>query len=127
MNFIEGLPKSEGKDVVMVIVDRFTKFEHFLSFSHPFTAREVAKTFLDRVASFHGIPKTIISDRDKVFASSFWQELFKKLGVGLCMSTVYHPQTDGQTERVNQCLEMYLRCMCFSHPKSWNKWLPLAQ
>ena len=72
MDFVEGLPKLEGKDVVMVIVDRFTKFGHILSLSHPFTTREVARTFLDRVDSFHGIPNTIISDRDKVFTSSFW-------------------------------------------------------
>ena len=105
MDFVEGLPKSEGKDVIMVIVNQLTKFGHFLNLSHPFTAQEVARTFLDRVTSFHDIPKTIVSDRDKVFTSSLWQELFKKLGVGLCMSMAYHPQTDGQTEIMNQCLE----------------------
>ena len=112
MDFVEGLPQSEGKDVIMVVVDRLTKFGHFISLSHPFTAQEVAQTFLDRVASIHGAPKTIVLDRDKVFTSSFWQELFRKLGVGLCLSTAYHPQTDSQMKKINQYLEAYLRCMC---------------
>jgi len=67
-----------------------------------------------------------MSDMDKIFASHFWQELFKNLGVGLHMSTAYHPETDAQTERVNQCLESYLLCICFAKPKSWRKWLSLA-
>lgn len=127
MDFIEGLPKSEAKDVILVVADRLTKFAHFLSLTHPFSAQEVARLFLDLVGKIHGIPKTIVSDRDKIFTSSFWQELFRSLGVGLRMSTTYHCETDGQTERVNQCLEAYLRCMCFTWPRSWNKWLFLAQ
>lgn len=91
MDFVEGLPRSKGKDVIMVVVDRLTKFGHFISLCHPFTAQEVARVFLDRIDNIHRIPKTIVSDRDKVFTSSFWQELFRKLGVGLCLSTAYHP------------------------------------
>jgi len=127
MDFIEGLPKSEGRDAILVIVDRLTKFAYFISLTHPYTAPEIARKFMDTVGRVHGIPKSIVSDRDKIFTSSFWQGLFKGIGVGLHMSTAYHPQTDGQTERVNQCLEAYLRCTCLAKPRSWNRWLSMAQ
>ena len=127
MNFVEGLLKSESKDVILVIVDGLTKFGHFLNLIYPFSAQEVDRVFLDSVVKLHGVSKTIVFDRDRIFTNNFWQKLFKKLGVGLHLSTAYHPQFDGQTERVNQCLETYLRCMCFTKPRSWNRWLPLAQ
>jgi hypothetical protein len=72
------------------------------------------------------MPKVIISDRDKVFISSFWQNLFKLADTTMNMSSSYHPQTDGQTERLNQCLETYLRCLVHANPKQWAKWLSLA-
>ena len=75
----------------------------------------------------HGVPKSIISDRDKVFTSHFGRELMKNMGTELNLSTAYHPQSDGQTERINQSLETYLRCMCLLQPKSWYRWLALAQ
>jgi len=127
MDFIERLPKSEGKDVVLVVVDRLTKFSHFISLTHPFSAQKEARKFMDSIVKLHGVPKSIISDRDKIFTSMFWQELFKSMEVGLHMSKAYHPQMDGQTERVNQCLKAYLRCMCFNKSRSWNRWLSLAQ
>ncbi|GER52334.1 polyprotein [Striga asiatica] len=85
MDFIEGLPKSWGKDVILVIVDRLTKYAHFVALAHPFTAKSVAKTFLDldTVHKLHGYPVSILTDRDKVFTSVFWKELFKMLGVKL--------------------------------------------
>jgi len=127
MDFVEGLPKSEGRNAILVVVDKLTKFAHFISLTHPFTAQEIARVFIDSVAKLHGLPKSIISDQDKILASHFWQELFKNLGVSLHMSSTYYPESDGQIERVNQCLESYLRCMCFARSKSWGKWLPLAQ
>ncbi|GJS95902.1 retrotransposon-related protein [Tanacetum coccineum] len=127
MDFIDGLPMSNGKTVIMVIVDRLSKYAHFIPMSHPYSATQVAQVFLDNVYKLHGLPKTIISDRDKVFTSLFWKSLFKILKVELKMSSAYHPQTDGQTEAVNKTLECYLRCMTGETPKEWTKWLPLAE
>lgn len=127
MDFIEGLPRSWSKNVILVVVDRLTKYAHFIDLSHPFTAQSVAKVFLDVIYKLHGLPVNIITDRDKVFTSSFWKELFSLMGTTLAMSSAYHPQTDGQTERLNQCLEHYLRCMAHDHPTQWLNWLPLAE
>ena len=110
IDFIEGLPRSAGKNCILVIVDKFSKFSHFIPMSHPFTAAVVAKAFMQQIYRLHGMPLSIISDRDKVFTSHLWQELFKMANVQLRMSSAYHPQSDGQTERVNQCVEQYLRC-----------------
>jgi hypothetical protein len=75
MDFIEGLPKFEGYTVILVIVDRFTKYAHFVPIKHPFTARTIAKAVYGNVVKLHGLPKTIVSDRDKVFTSNVWKEL----------------------------------------------------
>lgn len=98
MDFIEGLPKSEGKDSILVVVDRFTKYSCFVGLTHPFFAAKVAKEFLDKVVKLHGLPECIVTDRDKVFTSPFWQELLRTMGVDLHMSLAYHPQSDGQTK-----------------------------
>jgi hypothetical protein len=127
MDFVEGLPTSQGYNCILVVVDRFTKYSHFIPLKHPFTASYVAKEFMDKVVKLHCIPVSIVSDRDKVFTSNFWRELFHILDTELQMSSAYHPQTDGQTERTNQCLEMYLRCAIHDQPKKWSQWLPLAE
>lgn len=112
--------------VILVVVDRFTKFAHFIAVKYPYTAASIAKLFFDNVVKLHGLPHSIVSDRDKVFTSTFWQELFSLLKTSLLLSSAYHPQTDGQAERVNQCLEMFLRCAVSASPKQWLKWLPLV-
>jgi hypothetical protein len=127
MDFVEGLPKSQGKDVIMVVVDRLTKYAHFVPLSHPYTMEIVAQAFLDNVIKLHGPPLCIILDRDRIFTSSMWKNIFKSLKVQLRYSSSYHPQSDGQTERVNQCLEYYLCSITFNEPKKWLSWLPLAE
>ena len=77
LNFIEGLPPSQGKDTILVVVDRLSKFTHFLSLTHPFTAKGVAEKFVEGIIKLHGLPKSIISDRDPIFISRFWQEFFQ--------------------------------------------------
>ena len=127
MDFIEGLPKSKGFSVILVVVDRLSKYAHFLALSHPYSAMTVAQLFLDNIYKLHGLPSTIVSDRDKIFLSKFWQKLFKLLGTQLQLSTSYHPQIDCQSEVVNRCLQTYLRCMCSETPKEWSRWLPMAE
>jgi hypothetical protein len=125
MDFVKGLPTSDRANAIMVVVDRYSKFAHFIALHHPFTASTVARLFLDNVFRLHGMPVSI--DRDRVFTSKFWQLLFSLAGAALRMSYSYHPQTDGQTERVNQCLETYLRCFVHACPNRWSSWLSLAE
>lgn len=127
LDFITGLPKSRGKEVIFVVVDRLTKYAHFMALSHPFSAATVAQAFIDNVYKLHGWPSTIVSDRDTIFLSAFWQEFTRLQGISVNMSTAYHPQSDGQTEVVNRCVEQYLRAMTLGRPTSWERWLSLAE
>lgn len=127
MDFIEGLPTSGHANCILVIVDKLSKFAHFIPLHHPYTAQKVAQVFLDNVFRLHGLPTHIISDRNPIFTSSFWGELFRLAQVTLAMSSTYHPRSDGQTECINQYLEIYLRCFVHSCPWQWLKWLTLAE
>jgi len=97
MYFVEGLPKSDGADVILVVIDKLTKYGHFLPLSHPYTAMQVAKLYFNNVYQLYGLPQAIISDRDKIFTGNLWQELFSLSDTQLLMSSSYHTQTDGQT------------------------------
>jgi hypothetical protein len=117
MNFIEGLLLSLGFSVILVVIDRFSKYGHFLPLAHPYTASKVAQMFLTNIFKLHGMPTTIVSDRDPNFTSSFWRELFQLQGISLPFSSAYHPQSDGKMEALNKCLETYLRCYVGAKPK----------
>jgi hypothetical protein len=127
MDFIEGLPKVHDKSVVQTVVDRFSKYAHFIALSHHYTAASVARAFFDGIVRLHGFPSSIVSDRDQVFTSNLWRDLFKCAGVKQRLSTTFHPQTDGQSEVVNKVIAMYLRCVTGDRPRSWVDWLSWAE
>ncbi|KAI6789405.1 hypothetical protein KC331_g215 [Hortaea werneckii] len=133
MDFITKLPGSVEEptgnryDSIFVVVDRLTKYTHFIPYNEEFTVESLAKIFIDRIIRHHGIPKSIISDRDKLFTSAFWKTLVATLGIKLKLSTAFHPTTDGQTERMNQTLEVYLRHYVNHAQDNWVSLLPMAQ
>ena len=102
MDFITGLPKSEGKSVIMVVVDRLTKYAHFCALSHTFKTSIVSTTFMETIQKLHGNPKIIVSDKDPIFTGNFWTELFSCLDTELAHSSSYHPQSDGKTKIVDK-------------------------
>jgi hypothetical protein len=127
MDFIDGLPSSYGRTTIFVVVDRLSKYGHFTPLKHPYTAAQVAQTFFEVIFKLHGIPSSIVCDRDPVFTGIFWHELFRLHGTKFNFSSAYHPQTNSQTEVVNRTIEMYLRCFTSSSPKQWAKWLPWVE
>jgi hypothetical protein len=117
MDFIVGLPRTtKGFDSIWVIVDRLTKIAHFLPVKVKYTVATYAELYIARILSLHGIPKTIVSDREPQFVFKFWEVLHKAMGTKLLHSSAYHPLTSGQTERVNQILEDMLRACVLEFP-----------
>jgi hypothetical protein len=128
MDFIVGLPRTaKGYDSIWVIIDRLTKIAHFLPVKVKYPIITYAELYIARILILHGVPKIIVSDRELQFVSKFWEELHKSLGTKLLHSSTYHPQTSGQTERVNQILEEMLRACVLEFPLKWDDCLPLAE
>eukprot|EP00253_Pinus_taeda_P010727 PITA_10727 len=128
MDFITGLPKTKrNNDSIMVVVDKLSKVAHFIPVQSTYKAVQIAHVFMQNIFRLHGLPKTIISDRDVKFTSAFWRALFAELGTQLNFSTAYHPQTDGQTERVNQIVEDMLRACVMQKPAQWEDYLHLVE
>ncbi|WVZ70402.1 hypothetical protein U9M48_019073 [Paspalum notatum var. saurae] len=128
MDFIVGLPRTQkGYDSIWVIIDRFTKSAHFIPVKTIYHAKTYAELYIARIVSLHGVPLTITSDRGSLFVSRFWEQLQLALGTKLIRSSAYHPQTNGQVERVNQVLEDMLRACALTYSTKWDECLPLAE
>jgi hypothetical protein len=128
MDFIVGLPMTARKfDSIWVIVDRLSKSAHFIPINTKYRVENYAEIYITHVIRLHGIPKTIISDQGSQFVARFWEQLHSSLETHLIHSSAYHPQTDGQTERVNQILEDMLRVYVMEYQESWDKNLPWAE
>ncbi len=129
IDLITDLPRTlKGHDSILTVVDRMSKMSHFIPTVKTCTAETVAQLLMDHVFTKHGLPRSIISDRDPRFATSkFSQQLWKLTGTQLCTSTSYHPQSDGQTERFNRIIEQTLRMYVQPHGRDWDKILPMCE
>ncbi|GJW92301.1 putative reverse transcriptase domain-containing protein [Tanacetum coccineum] len=128
MDFVSGLPRTpSGYDSIWVIVDRLTKSAHFLPMKKTDSIEKLAQLYLKEIVCKHGVPTSIISDRDSLFTSRFWKSLQEAMGTQLDMSTAYHPETDGQSERTIQTLEDMLRACVIDFGGSWDRHLPLVE
>ena len=128
MDFVSGFPPTQQKhDSVWVIVDRLTKSAHFIPIRIYYSMDRLAKLFVDEIVRLHGVPLSIMSDRDPRFASIFWKELQSALGTKLKFITAFHPQTDGQLERLIQGLEHMLRGCVMEFSGSWDRYIPLMK
>jgi len=128
MDFVTHLPRSvRGHDSIWVIVDRLAKCAHFLPINQKMSLDKLAELYVREIVRLHGMPESIISDKDPRFTSRFWQSLQNTLGTQLKMSSVYHPQTDGQSKRTIQSLEDLLRTCVLDHLGTWSDVLPLVE
>ena len=127
MDLITDLPAVNDNNSILVFVDRFTKMAHFIPCSKALTSAQLADLFVNNVLRLHGLPRDIVSDRGSIFVSQFWTSLMKNLNISQSLSSAYHPQSDGQTERVNQSLEQYLRIYSDYLQCNWVRNLPLAE
>ena len=125
MDFVLGLPRTKtNKDSIFVVIDRFSKMAHFIPCNKIDDASHIATLFFREIVRLHGVPKTIVSDRDVNFVSYFWKTLMAKMGIKHLFSTAYHPQTDGQTEVVNRSLSTLLRVLIKPNLKNWEECIP---
>src|SRR5271168_3234350 len=127
LDFVTGLPESQRRNAVLVIVDKLTKFAHFIPTTTMVTASDTAALIFKRVVKLFGLPRTIVGDRDPRWTSDVWKALAQLLGTRLALSTSKHPQTDGQTEVMNQHRETMLRAYVQADQKDWSSWLDTLQ
>jgi transposase InsO family protein len=128
MDFIVGLPRTQkGNDSIWVIVDRLTKVSHFLPVRTDYGVSRLAELYVDNILKLHGAPRSIVSDRGPQFTAQFWKSLHASMGTKLNYSTTFHPQTDGQIERVNQVLEDLLRACVLTYGSDWQKSLSYVE
>ena len=127
LDFVTGLPISSGYNMLLVVVDRLTKIAHFIPTITGCSAHKLAILLRDHIFRLHGLPETIISDRDPVFTLTLAQEMASCLSIKSCFSSAFHPQTDGQTERINAILEQYLRGYCNYQQDNWVDYLSMAE
>ncbi|TWW61053.1 hypothetical protein D4764_05G0011430 [Takifugu flavidus] len=127
LDFVTGLPVSQGNDTILTIVDRFSKGVHFVALPKLPSAAETAELLVSHVVRLHGIPLDVVSDRGPQFTSRVWQAFCKGIGATVSLSSGYHPQSNGQAERANQALEAALRCVTTSNPASWSRFLPWVE
>ena len=128
MDFVTKLPRTRnGHDMIWVVVDHFTKSAHFIVAKEKWSMDKLANSYVKEIVRLHGVPLTIVSDRDSRFTSRFWRSLQEELGTKLCLSTAYHPQTDGQSERTIQTLEDMLRACTLEFQGNWDEHLPLVE
>jgi len=127
VDFVVELPLSSGHDAVMTVVDSVSKWAHFIPTHTTVTVEGAAWLFLHQVWKLHGLPKCIVSDRGPQFVACFTRELYRLLGIKLASSTAWHPQTDRQTERVNQELDQYLQLFVNERQDDWYNLLPMAE
>jgi hypothetical protein len=127
MDFIEGFSKVGGKAMILTAIDRLSKYAYFIALAHPYTATTVTTAFFEHIVKLHGVPASIVSDRDPIFTSTVWRELFHLCSMTLRMSSAFRPQTDGQSKVTNRIITVYLRCLADDHPKSWLRWLPWVE
>lgn len=127
VDFVVKLPVSSGFDLVMVVVDHFSKTAHFVPANESWDAKTFASRFVESVFCLHGLPDKIVSDWGTVFMSKFWTDVLHQLRISPAPSTAFHPATDGQVERVNAVMEDYLRYFVNFRQDDWVAWLPLAE
>jgi hypothetical protein len=126
MDFITKLPRTNKQhDYIMVVVDKLTKAAHFILVKLTLKEANLADIYLREIARLHGMPKTIVSNRDPKFTSNFWKGFFQEFGTNMHFSTTYHPESDGKTERVNQIIEDMLRMYVMDKPSKWEDYLHL--